>query len=158
MPVGIGVSCSADRQIFGKINSKGIFLEKLETNPAKYLPEIEESSDEEIIHIDLTSGMDKILNQLNKCKVKTRLSLTGPLIVARDIAHAKILEYLDKNKDLPEYFKKYPVYYAGPAKKPKGLPQVHLALQRPEEWTVMYQNFKNLEDQWSCLQKETDHK
>ena len=122
MPVGIGVSCSADRQIFGKINSKGIFLEKLETNPAKYLPEIEESLDEEIIHIDLTSGMDKILNQLNKCKVKTRLSLTGPLIVARDIAHAKILEYLDKNKDLPEYFKKYPVYYAGPAKKPEGLP------------------------------------
>ena len=67
MPVGIGVSCSADRQMFGKINSKGIFLEKLETNPAKYLPEIEESLDEEIIHIDLTSGMDKILNQLNKC-------------------------------------------------------------------------------------------
>ena len=81
-----------------------------------------ENLDQEIIHIDLTIGMDKILNQLNKCKVKTRLSLTGPLIVARDIAHAKILEYLEKNNDLPEYFKKYPVYYAGPAKKPENLP------------------------------------
>ena len=122
MPVGIGVSCSADRQVFGKINSNGIFLEKLETNPAQFLPEVEENLDEKIVKIDLTSGMDNILKQLNECKVKTRLSLTGPLIVARDIAHAKILEYLEKNNDLPDYFKKYPVYYAGPAKKPKGLP------------------------------------
>ena len=122
LPVGIGVSCSADRQIFGKINSKGIFLEKLEKNPAKYLPEVEDNFDEEIVEIDLRSGMENILKQLNKCKIKTRLSLTGPLIVARDIAHAKILEYLEKNNDLPDYIKNYPVYYAGPAKKPEGLP------------------------------------
>ncbi len=122
MPVGIGVSCSADRQIFGKINHKGLFLEKLETNPSKYFPDFEEDLKEEIINIDLTQGMNKILRQLTKCKIKTRVNLTGPLIVARDIAHAKILEYLEKNDDLPDYFKNYPIYYAGPAKKPSGLP------------------------------------
>ncbi len=122
LPIGIGVSCSADRQIFGKINFKGLFLEKLETNPSQYLPEIEENLDEEIVNIDLTNGMEQILGQLTKCKIKTRVNLSGPLIVARDIAHSKILERLENDGDLPDYFKKYPIYYAGPAKKPNGLP------------------------------------
>ena len=92
MPIGIGVSCSADRQILGKINFEGIFLEKLETDPAKYLPEIKiNDENEKIIEIDLNRGMSKVLSQLNECKVKTRVNLTGSLIVARDIAHAKIL-------------------------------------------------------------------
>ena len=147
MPVGIGVSCSADRQIFGKINSNGIFLEKLETNPAQYLPEVEESLDQEIVQIDLTSGMDKILKQLNECKVKTRLSLTGPLVVARDIAHAKILEYLEKNDDLPDYFKKYPVYYAGPAKT-RRITFWFFGPTTAGRMDSYVPNFKNLEDQW----------
>ncbi len=122
MPLGIGVSCSADRQVFGKINKEGIFLEKLETNPAKFLPETEINElDEKIIEIDLNKNMNEILSQLNNCKVKTRINLSGPLIVARDIAHAKILDQLETSGKLPDYFKKYPIYYAGPAKTPKGM-------------------------------------
>ena len=122
MPLGIGVSCSADRQVFGKINKEGIFLEKLETNPAKFLHETEINElDEKIIEIDLNKNMNEILSQLNNCKVKTRINLSGPLIVARDIAHAKILDQLETSGKLPDYFKKYPIYYAGPAKTPKGM-------------------------------------
>ena len=120
-PVGLGVSCSADRQILGKINRDGLFLEQLETNPARFLPEV--TGDQlggEVVKIDLTRPMPEILEQLKQHPVATRLSLTGPLVVARDIAHAKLKERLDAGGDLPDYFKNHPVYYAGPAKKPEG--------------------------------------
>ncbi len=120
-PVGVGVSCSADRQILAKITREGIFLEQLETNPAKYLPEVE-LPEGKTVHVDLTRPMSEIRAQLSRHPVATRLALTGPLIVARDIAHAKLKEMLDRGEDLPQYFKDHPVYYAGPAKKPEGRP------------------------------------
>ena len=122
-PVGIGVSCSADRQILGKITADGVFLEQLETNPAQYMPDV--TGDElpgEVIKIDLNRPMDEILAELSRYPVKTRLSLSGSLVVARDIAHAKLKERLDAGEGLPQYFKDHPVYYAGPAKTPKGMP------------------------------------
>jgi len=120
-PVGIGVSCSADRQILGKITGDGVFLEQLETEPAKYLPEIsEKDSAGPVARIDLGRPMPEILAQLGKLPIRTRVSLTGTLIVARDIAHAKLKERLERGEDLPQYFKDHPVYYAGPAKTPKG--------------------------------------
>ncbi len=120
-PVGIGVSCSADRQILGKITKDGVFLEQLETEPAKYLPEISEKDvSGTVARIDLTRPMRDILAELGKHPVRTRVSLTGTLIVARDIAHAKLKERLDRGEGLPQYFKDHPVYYAGPAKTPKG--------------------------------------
>ena len=120
-PVSIGVSCSADRQIKGKITPKGIFLEQLETNPAKYMPEITEANlGGKVVDIDLNRPMTKILEELENYPIKTRLSLTGSLIVARDIAHAKLKERLDSGEDLPKYFKDHPIYYAGPAKTPAG--------------------------------------
>ena len=122
LPIGIGVSCSADRQVLGKINKNGIFLEKLETDPGQFLPEVENRElSEEIIKVDLNQSMKKILDQLNTCEIKCRLSLTGPLIVARDIAHAKLLEKLNNEGTLPDYIKNHPVYYAGPAKTPSGM-------------------------------------
>lgn len=122
-PVGLGVSCSADRQILGKITKDGVFLEQLETNPAQYLPEVLENDLEgEVVKIDLKRPMPEILAELRKYPVATRLSLTGPLVVARDIAHAKLKERLDLGKGLPQYIKDHAVYYAGPAKKPDGLP------------------------------------
>ncbi len=122
-PVGIGVSCSADRQILGKITKDGVFLERLETDPAKYLPEIEQDAftDGEV-RIDLNQPMAETLATLSKHPVTTRVLLSGPLIVARDSAHAKLKERLDASEDLPQYFKDHAVYYAGPAKTPKGLP------------------------------------
>ena len=121
-PVGIGVSCSADRQAMGKITVDGIFLEKLETDPSKYLPEItDDYLGGDVLSIDLNRPMREVLTELSKYPVKTRLSLTGSLIVARDIAHAKIKELLDNGKELPEYFKNYGIYYAGPAKRPDGM-------------------------------------
>jgi fumarate hydratase class I len=120
-PVGLGVSCSADRQILGKITSEGIFLEQLETDPARYLPDIKhEEPGEEVVRLDLNRPMPEILAELTKHPVATRLSLTGPMVVARDIAHAKLKERLDAGDDLPQYFKDHMVYYAGPAKKPEG--------------------------------------
>ena len=120
-PVGLGVSCSADRQIKGKITKDGVFLEQLETNPAKYLPDVtSDSLGGEVISVDLNRPMSEILAQLAECPVKTRLSLDGPLIVARDIAHAKLKERLDSGNRLPQYFKDHGVYYAGPAKTPEG--------------------------------------
>ena len=119
-PVGLGVSCSADRQILGKITRDGVFLEQLETNPAKYLPEV--SHDElagEVVKIDLRRPMREILAELSRHPVGTRLSLSGPMVVARDIAHAKLKERLDSGAGLPQYFKDQMVYYAGPAKQPK---------------------------------------
>ena len=120
-PVGLGVSCSADRQILGKITKDGIFLEQLETNPAKYLPDVtEEDLDGHVVKIDLNRPMAEILSELRKHPVATRLSLTGPIVVARDIAHARLKEQLDAGKCLPQYLKDHVVYYAGPAKKPQG--------------------------------------
>ena len=122
-PVGLGVSCSADRQILGKITKDGVFLEQLETNPAQYLPEVKEDDLEgEVVKIDLNKPMPEILDSLSKHPVATRVSLTGPLVVARDIAHAKLKERLDTGDGLPQYMKDHAVYYAGPAKKPDGLP------------------------------------
>ncbi len=121
-PVGIGVSCSADRQAIGKITADGIFLEKLETDPSQYLPEVTDKHlDGDVLAINLNRPMKEVLSELSKYPVKSRLSLTGSLIVARDIAHAKIKERLDKGYELPEYFKDFGIYYAGPAKKPDGM-------------------------------------
>ncbi len=121
-PVGIGVSCSADRQALGKITAEGVFLEHLEENPARFLPEVtEEHLDGDMVPVDLNRPMDEIRNELSKYPVKTRLSLTGSIIVARDIAHAKLKERLDAGEGLPQYFKDHCVYYAGPAKTPKGM-------------------------------------
>ncbi len=120
-PVGIGVSCSADRQILGKITRDGVFLEQLETNPARYLPDVtDEDLESEVVEIDLTRPMDEIRATLAQYPIKTRLSLTGPMVVARDIAHAKLKERLDAGQGLPQYFKDHMVYYAGPAKTPEG--------------------------------------
>jgi fumarate hydratase, class I len=121
LPIGIGVSCSADRQALGKITRDGVFLEELEHHPAQYLPDIDEGSlGGEVVKVDLRKPMKEILAQLTKYPVKTRLSLTGTLIVARDLAHAKLRERLESGQGLPEYVKNHPIYYAGPAKTPEG--------------------------------------
>jgi len=121
-PVGIGVSCSADRQVKAKITRDGVFLEQLETNPAQYLPEVTERDlSDHVVQIDLTRPMAEIRATLSRYPVKTRLSLSGPMIVARDIAHAKLQERLDAGGELPQYLKDHPVYYAGPAKTPEGM-------------------------------------
>ena len=120
-PVGIAVSCSADRQALGKITREGVFLEQLEMDPAKYLPEPSaEDLQGEVVQIDLNQPMSAIRANLSRYPIRTRLSLTGPLIVARDIAHAKIKERLDRGEGMPQYLKDYMVYYAGPAKTPAG--------------------------------------
>ena len=120
-PVGIGVSCSADRQILGKITKDGLFLEKLETNPARFLPEITDSHlEKDVIKIDLNRPMVEIRAELSKYPVRTRLSLSGSMIVARDIAHAKLKDRVDSGEGLPDYVKEKAVYYAGPAKTPDG--------------------------------------
>ncbi|RYU14206.1 fumarate hydratase [Nocardioides iriomotensis] len=124
-PVAIAVSCSADRQALGKITAEGVFLEQLERDPAKYLPDTTDeklsvSGSEDVVRIDLNRPMDEIRAELSKHPVKTRLSLTGPLVVARDIAHAKIKERLDAGEGMPQYMKDHAVYYAGPAKTPEG--------------------------------------
>ncbi len=122
-PIGIGVSCSADRQVLGKITRDGIFLEELETNPGRFLPEVSaEDLGSDVVEIDLNQPMDDIRRELSKHPVKTRLSLSGPLIVARDIAHAKLKERIDAGQSLPQYAKDHAVYYAGPAKTPEGMP------------------------------------
>jgi fumarate hydratase class I len=139
LPVAIAVSCSADRQCLGKITLDGVFIEQLETDPARFLPEqtheglsgLGEAADDAVgvssisrnvvVKIDLNRPMDEIRAELSKHPVKTRLSLTGPLVVARDIAHAKIKERLDAGEEMPQYLKDHPVYYAGPAKTPEGM-------------------------------------
>ncbi len=121
-PVGIGVSCSADRNIKAKITREGVFLEQLEHDPAKYAPTNLRKGEDPAPVIDLNQPMDEILAELSKYPVCTRLRLNGTLIVARDIAHAKIKEMLDRGEPMPDYFKNHPVYYAGPAKTPKGKP------------------------------------
>ncbi|MDB4944330.1 MAG: Fumarate hydratase class aerobic [Labilithrix sp.] len=121
-PVGIAVSCSADRQVLGKITKDGVFLEDLEHDPAKYLPELHAQELEgEVVKIDLSRPMSEVRALLSKYPIKTRLALTGPMIVARDIAHAKLKERLDSGAGLPQYLKDFAVYYAGPAKTPEGM-------------------------------------
>jgi fumarate hydratase, class I len=120
-PVAIAVSCSADRQALGKITADGVFLEQLETDPAQYLPDDVVSADDgEVVAIDLNRPMSSIRAELSKLPVRTRVALTGPLVVARDIAHAKIAELLDAGEPMPAYLRDHPVYYAGPAKTPSG--------------------------------------
>ncbi|MEI8359250.1 MAG: FumA C-terminus/TtdB family hydratase beta subunit, partial [Deltaproteobacteria bacterium] len=120
-PIGIGVSCSADRQAMGKITRDGVFLEQLETNPATFLPDVHESKlSDDVVRIDLRRPMGEIRAELSLYPVKTRLSLNGTLVVARDIAHAKLKERLDRGEGLPTYLKDHPIYYAGPAKTPAG--------------------------------------
>ncbi|WP_040283759.1 fumarate hydratase [Tessaracoccus massiliensis] len=133
LPIAIAVSCSADRQCLGKITPDGVFIEQLETEPARFMPDhVDADLDAEtdgitgtgkgaVVKIDLNQPMDAILAELSKHPVKTRVSLTGPLIVARDIAHAKVKERLDAGEDMPQYLKDHPVYYAGPAKTPDGM-------------------------------------
>ncbi|WP_330173838.1 fumarate hydratase [Streptomyces sp. NBC_01498] len=125
LPVAIAVSCSADRQALAKITAEGVFLEQLETDPARFLPDttdehLDQEDGSDVVRIDLGRPMDEILAELTRHPVKTRLSLTGTLVVARDIAHAKIKERLDAGEDMPRYLKDHPVYYAGPAKTPEG--------------------------------------
>jgi fumarate hydratase class I len=121
LPIGLGVSCSADRQALGKITKDGVFLEELEHHPAQYLPEVDqEKLGGEVVKVDLGKPMKDILAQLSQYPVKTRLSLTGTMIVARDLAHAELRERLEAGQGLPDYFKNHPVYYAGPAKTPDG--------------------------------------
>ncbi len=121
-PVAFAVSCSADRQALGKITKDGIFIEALETDPARFLPEVtHDDLSDEVVHIDLNQPMDQIRATLSKYPVKTRVMLTGPVVVARDIAHAKLKERLDAGQGLPQYLKDHAVYYAGPAKTPEGM-------------------------------------
>jgi fumarate hydratase, class I len=121
LPIGLGVSCAADRQAMAKITRDGVFLEELERNPAQYLPGVDGAKlGGDVVQIDLNRSMPEILAALSKYPIKTRLSLTGPMVVARDIAHAKLRERLEKGEGLPDYFKNHPVYYAGPAKTPEG--------------------------------------
>jgi fumarate hydratase class I len=120
-PVAIAVSCSADRQALGKITPEGVFLEELDRDPAKYLPDTTDAKlSDDVVKIDLNRPMSEIRAELSKYPVKTRLSLTGPLVVARDIAHAKIKERLDAGERMPQYLRDHAVYYAGPAKTPEG--------------------------------------
>ena len=122
-PVGMAVSCSADRQAIGKITKDGVFLEQLETDPARFLPEVthDDLADSQVVHIDLNRPMADIRAELSKYPVKTRVMLTGPMVVARDIAHAKIKARLDAGEPMPQYLQDYCVYYAGPAKTPEGM-------------------------------------
>ena len=122
LPISIGVSCGADRQVKAKINENGVFIEKLEKNPSKYFPKVEDSKlSKNSVHIDLNQPMEKICKILSQYEVKTRVILTGTLIVARDMAHGKIKEKLDSGLEMPDYFKNHPIYYAGPAKTPDGM-------------------------------------
>jgi fumarate hydratase class I len=122
-PVGMGVSCSADRNVKAKINKEGIWLEELEREPGRLIPEEYRGKvASNVVKVDLNRPMAEILAQLSKHPVTTQLSLTGTMIVARDIAHAKLKERLDKGEGLPQYLKDHPIYYAGPAKTPEGLP------------------------------------
>ena len=122
LPVSIAVSCAADRQILAKINKDGVFLEQLETDPAQFLPEvIDEHLNDDVTKINLNQPMKDVLTQISKLPVKSRVSLTGSMIVARDLAHAKINKMLDEGKAMPEYMKNHAVYYAGPAKTPTGM-------------------------------------
>ncbi|MCK5583371.1 MAG: fumarate hydratase C-terminal domain-containing protein, partial [Elusimicrobiales bacterium] len=145
-PVGMGVSCSADRNILGKINKSGIWLEKLDTNPGKLIPSrYKKKKKSSAVKIDLNKPMKEILKELSKYKIGTMLALTGKIVVARDMAHAKFKELLDNKKQLPEYLKNHPVYYAGPAKKPSDKPSGSFGpttAGRMDPYTGLLQNKK----------------
>jgi fumarate hydratase class I len=116
------VSCSADRQSLGRITAEGVFVEQLETDPAQYLPDVTDGDlHAEVVQVDLNRPMDEIRNQLSQYPIRTRLSLSGPMVVARDIAHAKLKERIERGEGLPQYVKDHPIYYAGPAKTPDGM-------------------------------------
>ncbi len=156
-PVGIAVSCSADRQALAKITAEGAFLEQLEPDPARFLPDITDDhlDEDDVVRLDLTAPMDRIRATLSTLPVKTRVSLTGPLVVARDLAHARIKEMLDRGEPLPAYLKDHAVYYAGPAKTPEGYARAPSARQRPAAWTHTSTNSKRLAVHSSCWRKET---
>ena len=156
-PVAIAVSCSADRQMLGKITSEGVFLEQLEHDPAQYLPDTTPSQldGSEVVHIDLNRPMSEIRAELSKYPVKTRVMLSGPMVVARDIAHAKIKERLDAGEPMPQYLQDNCVYYAGPAKTPEGMPWARSAQQQRGEWTPTLSNSKPPAAHSSCWRKET---
>jgi fumarate hydratase, class I len=136
-PVGIGVSCSADRQVKAKITRDGVFLEQLETDPAKYLPHILDDDDAgEVVKIDLSRSMDEIRATLSQYPIKTRLSLNGTIVVARDLAHAKLKERLDAGEDLPDYFKDHVVYYAGPPRHRRVTRPALSAPPRQDAWIL----------------------
>jgi len=134
-PVGVGVSCSADRQAKAKITRDGVFLEQLETNPGQYIPERWKDHQFHGVPVDLDAGMDAIRATLSKYPVTTALELTGTIVVARDIAHAKLRERLEQGLEIPDYFKQFPIYYAGPAKKPDGLASGSFGPTRRAGWT-----------------------
>lgn len=122
-PVGLGVSCSADRNVRAKINKEGLWIERLEKHPARLIPEaMRHGTEGEVVKVDLNRPMDEIREQLSQYPVSTRLSLSGTIVVGRDIAHAKLKERLDRGEELPQYIKDHPIYYAGPAKTPEGMP------------------------------------
>ena len=135
LPIGLGVSCSADRQALGKITRDGVFLEELEHNPAKYLPEIDTSKlGGEVVQIDLNKPMKEILAQLSQYPIKTRLSLSGPMIVARDAAHAKLRERLERGEPLPDYFKNHPVYMPDRRRRRRATPRARSGRPRRAAW------------------------
>ena len=155
-PVGIAVSCSADRQALGRITADGIFLEQLETDPARFLPETEEQElSTGVVPIDVDQPMDAIRNQLTQHPVKTRLSLTGTLVVARDIAHAKLKERLDAGEGLPDYLRERPVYYAGPAKTPEGYASGSFGPTTAGAWIPTWSSSKPLAAALSCWPRAT---
>lgn len=158
LPVAIAVSCSADRQAVAKITAEGVFLEQLERDPARFLPDttdehLAESAD--VVSIDLNQPMDEILATLTKHPVKTRLSLTGPLVVARDIAHAKIKERLDAGEGMPQYLKDHPVYYATSPRPPRATPPAPSARPRPDAWTPTSSSSRRRAVRRSCWPRAT---
>lgn len=137
-PVGMGVSCSADRNIKCKINKEGIWIEKMDSNPGRLIPEeLRNAGEGDAVKINLNQPMADILKELTKYPVSTRLSLSGTIVVGRDIAHAKLKERIDKGEGLPQYIKDHPIYYAGPAKTPAGMASGHSVRQQPAVWIPM---------------------
>lgn len=137
-PIGLGVSCSADRNVKAKINRQGLWIEKLDSNPGELIPdEMRKAGEGDVVKIDLNRPMAEVLAELTKYPVSTRLSLKGTIIVGRDIAHAKIKERLDRGEEMPQYLKDHPIYYAGPAKTPEGMASGSFGRLPQAAWTAM---------------------
>ena len=155
-PVAIAVSCSADRQALGKITADGVFLEQLETDPAQYLPDPDAAAEDgEVVAIDLSRPMASIRAELTRYPVRTRVSLTGPLVVARDIAHAKIAERLDAGEPMPSYLRDHPVYYAGPARRRPGTRPARSGRPRRGGWIPTSTGSRRRAARWSCWPRAT---
>ena len=154
-PVAIAVSCSADRQALGKITADGVFLEQLETDPAQYLPDVDVADDGEVVAIDLNRPMAEIRAELTKYPVRTRVALTGPLVVARDIAHAKIAERLDAGEPMPAYLRDHPVYYAGRPRRPRAMRPGRSGLPRRAGWIPTWTGSRPPAARWSCWPRAT---